>query len=108
MAQLSDDCFSGAGRLITSSEALTILSKQIRPVTNITTVPLRAAIGRTLAEDITAQVDVPPYANSAVDGYAVFFDDINSSTPTKLPIGGRAAAGPVSYTHLTLPTNREV
>ena len=93
MAQLSDDCFSGAGRLITSSEALTILSKQIRPVTNITSVPLRAAIGRTLAENIASQVDVPPYANSAVDGYAVFFDDINPSTPTKLPIGGRAAAG---------------
>ena len=93
MAQLSDDCFSGADRLITTSEALTILSDRITPVTDVTTVPLRAAVGRILAEDIVSPVDVPPHANSAVDGYAVFFEDLDPSAATTLPIGGRAAAG---------------
>jgi len=93
MAQLSDNCFSGADRLITTSEALAILSDRITPVTDVTTVPLREAVGRILAEDIVSPVDVPPHANSAVDGYAVFFQDLDPAAPTKLPIGGRAAAG---------------
>ena len=79
MAQLSDDCFSGAGRLITSSEALTILSKQIRPVTNITSVPLRAAIGRTLAENIASQVDVPPSDSDGEGGAVVRYHMIGES-----------------------------
>ena len=93
MAQLSDDCFSGTDRLITTSEALTILSDRITPVTDVTAVPLRAAVGRILAEDIVSPVDVPPHANSAVDGYAVYFEDLDPSAATTLPIGGRAAAG---------------
>ena len=91
MAQLSDDCFSGADRLITTSEALTILSDRITPVTDVTAVPLRAAVGRILAEDIVSPVDVPPHANSAVDGYAVFFEDLDPSTATTLPIGAHTA-----------------
>ena len=93
MAQLSNDCFSGTDRLITTSEALTILSDRITPVTDVTAVPLRAAVGRILAEDIVSPVDVPPHANSAVDGYAVYFEDLDPSAATTLPIGGRAAAG---------------
>ena len=38
-------------------------------------------------------MDVPPHDNSAVDGYAVFHDDLNPDGETILPIGGRAAAG---------------
>ena len=93
MAQLSDDCFAGAERLITTSEALNILAARISPVTDEETVYLRAAIGRILAEDVTSPVDVPPHDNSAVDGYAVNFDDLAAKASTTLPVAGRAAAG---------------
>lgn len=93
MAQLSDDCFAGAERLITTSEALDILAARISPVADEETVSLRAALGRILAEDVISSVDVPPHDNSAVDGYAVHFDDLAAGAPTALPVAGRAAAG---------------
>lgn len=58
-------------------------------------VPLLAALGRTLAEDIRADIDVPPFANSAMDGYAVRATDLNQAgTPaTILTIIGEVQAG---------------
>jgi molybdopterin molybdotransferase len=41
------------------------------PATGIEDVPLAAAHGRVLAEDVAAAHDVPPFANSAMDGFAV-------------------------------------
>lgn len=52
-------------------------------------VPLRAAIGRTLAAPVVARQDHPPYAASAMDGYAVRSAD----TPGQLEIIGESAAG---------------
>jgi molybdopterin molybdotransferase len=56
-------------------------------------VPLVEADGRVLARDIVAPVDLPPFDNSAVDGYAVDFDDLDPSDDTILPVQGRVAAG---------------
>ncbi|HEX6723970.1 MAG TPA: hypothetical protein VF073_01890, partial [Gaiella sp.] len=52
-------------------------------------VPVAAAAGRYLAEDVTATVDLPPFASSAMDGYAVRAGD----TPGRLPVVFRIAAG---------------
>jgi molybdopterin molybdotransferase len=62
-------------------------------VTADETVPLVGSLGRILAEDLVAPQDVPPHDNSAVDGYAVHFDDLDPDADTRLPIQGRAAAG---------------
>jgi molybdopterin molybdotransferase len=78
---------------MTTAEALALLASKIGPVTQGESVPLTAALGRILAEDIEAGADVPPHDNSAVDGYAVFFDDLEPDGETNLPITGRAAAG---------------
>jgi molybdopterin molybdotransferase len=48
-----------------------------------------SAAGRFLAVDVTAQVDLPPFASSAMDGYAVRAED----TPGRLPVVFRIAAG---------------
>jgi molybdopterin molybdotransferase len=93
MAQLSDDCFKGSERLITITEALDILAAQITPIADEVHVPLRAASGRILAENVVSPISVPSHANSAVDGYAVYFSDLNANQPTSLPVSGRAAAG---------------
>jgi molybdopterin molybdotransferase len=93
MAQLSDDCFAFGGPLIGLDEALKMLLERTAPVTGIAPVPLAAARGHVLAEDIVAPRDVPPHDNSAVDGYAVYFDDLAPGAETVLPVMGRAAAG---------------
>ena len=93
MAQLSDDCFAHGGRLMTTAEAHALLAERITAVTEAETVALREGLGRILAESITATADVPPHENSAVDGYAVFFDDLSAAGETRLPIAGRIAAG---------------
>ena len=93
MAQLKDDCFAFGGALMPFDEALEQLADRVTPVAAIETAVLADALGRVLAENITASRDVPPNDNSAVDGYAVFFDDLNADTETKLPVGGRVAAG---------------
>jgi molybdopterin molybdotransferase len=53
------------------------------------TIPLREAIGRVLAEDVTAVRDQPPFNASAMDGWAVRSGD----TPGTLRIVGESAAG---------------
>tara|TARA_R110000824_G_scaffold400686_1_gene608952 strand:- start:129426 stop:130631 length:1206 start_codon:yes stop_codon:yes gene_type:complete len=52
-------------------------------------VPLEAAAGRVLAEAVTAQLDVPPFDNSAMDGYALRAADAGQW----LPVSQRIAAG---------------
>lgn len=93
MAQLSDDCFAFGGPLIGLDAALKLLLERTAAVTGIAPVPLAAARGRVLAEDIVAPRDVPPHDNSAVDGYALYFDDLAPGAETVLRVEGRAAAG---------------
>jgi len=93
MAQLSDDCFAHGGALMPLDDALALLDGKLQPVCDPESVPLARAGGRLLAEDIVAAVDVPPHDNSAVDGYAVFFEDLDPDRETRLPVTGRAAAG---------------
>ena len=93
MPQLTDDCFAHGGPLMTTAEALARIAEAASAVTEAETVPLRAAARRILAADVVASRAVPPHDNSAVDGYAVFFDDLNAEGETRLPVTGRIAAG---------------
>src|SRR5690606_26004904 len=93
MAQLTDDCFAFGGRLVPVEEALTELRGRLTPLTAMESVPLRAALGRCLAEPLIARMNVPPHDNSAVDGYAVYFDDLPAEGEVRLPLAGRVAAG---------------
>jgi molybdopterin molybdotransferase len=56
-------------------------------------VPLTAARGRVLAHDIVAPLDLPPFDNSAVDGYAVRHADLATTGDTTLRIVDRLTAG---------------
>src|SRR5260370_23694677 len=94
MAQLSDDCFAFGGDLLSISAALALLEAQVTPQVETETVPLREARGRILAAPLVAPRDVPPHDNSAVDGYAGFFDHLAAGQSTTLPVGGRAGDRP--------------
>jgi molybdenum cofactor synthesis domain-containing protein len=55
-----------------------------------------AAVGCVLAETVTSPEDVPPFANTAMDGYAVRAADVATATPgspVALPVVGEVAAG---------------
>lgn len=74
--------------LRTIEEALELTLRHARPL-RVEQVELPAAIGRWLAEPAHAAIDLPPFASSAMDGYALRADD----TPGTLPIAFRIAAG---------------
>ena len=93
MAQLSEDAKVFGGPMMTIEQAAALAAERIGAVAEIETVPLALADGRVLAVDIAAPRDLPPFANSAVDGYAVRFSDLASSGETRLPLSGRVAAG---------------
>lgn len=100
MAQLSDDCFAFGGALLSVEAALARIDECAVAVVEAETVPLAAAAGRILAGDLIAAMDLPPHANSAVDGYAVAHADLVPDRETVLPVGGRAAAGhPLDRAH---------
>lgn len=93
MTELRNDCFEADGRRMPLSEALQLLKARLRTVVEKETVGLSEAAGRILAEAIVSPRDVPPHDNAAVDGYAVFFDDLAEKGETKLALTGRVAAG---------------
>ena len=93
MAQLSDDCFAFGGALLGVDAALALIAARIAPVVSEEVVTLSAAAGRILARDIVAGIDVPPHANSAVDGFALAHADLLPDRETVLPVTGRTAAG---------------
>jgi molybdopterin molybdotransferase len=93
MAQLSDDCFAFNGPLLPVAEAEHLIAERVVPVAGRETVTLWQAPGRVLAESIIAPVNVPPFDNSAVDGYAVRAADLDAEGETRLSIIDRVAAG---------------
>ena len=93
MAQLSSDHFAFGPGLLSIEEALARASANLTPIADVESVGLVEADGRILAHDLTAGVDLPPFFNSAVDGYAVRHGDLHIGGETIMPVVGRIAAG---------------
>ena len=70
-----------------------VIRSFVAPVTEVETLPVRAALGRVLADDIVSPINVPAHDNSAMDGYAVRADDLASHAPVTLVELGVALAG---------------
>ena len=96
MAQLSDDCFAFGGPLLAIDDVERLISERVTPVAESETVALKDARGRVLAADVIAPIDLPPFDNSAVDGYAVRHADIDARNETRLAISDRLTAGRAS------------
>ena len=93
MAQLSDDCFAFGGPMMSVDEAVGIIAARVKPVAETESVALGAADGRVLARPIAAPLPLPPFTNSAVDGYAVASRDLPQSEARAFAVTGRIAAG---------------
>jgi molybdopterin molybdotransferase len=76
--------------MIPVAEALARVLALVAPV-GVESVPLRAARGRVLAEPVAARLTQPPFAASAMDGYAI--READHETGRVLAVIGEAAAG---------------
>ena len=84
--------------MISVEEALSYILKHFAPL-EPDRVSLIESLDRVLTEDIVSEMDVPPFNNSAMDGYAVRAEDIASATqeyPVTLRVVGDVAAGYVA------------
>lgn len=89
--------------MLTVEEALARLLAGIQPLSS-EEAPLDQCLDRVLARDAVADIDVPPFTNSAMDGYAVrALDTVGAGTiaPRHLPISGEIPAGAAPQYPLT-------
>lgn len=77
--------------LITIEEAQRLVVERAKPL-DPERVPIERAFGRVLAAPVEAAVDLPPFASSAMDGYAVRAAD-TATPPVRLAVSGSAPAG---------------
>lgn len=74
--------------------ACAAIAAALTPVTETETLPLSAALGRTLAADVASPIDVPAHDNAAMDGYALHGADLLPEGETVLQVlPGTAFAG---------------
>jgi molybdopterin molybdotransferase len=81
---------------ISLEEARRRLDAAVRPIARAERVPLEAANGRVASADVTSPIDVPRFARSAMDGYAVIAADTGGatrSTPARLRLLDRIYTG---------------
>ncbi len=80
----------------TVEETFELIRKNVQPLQETEKIPLEAALGRVLAANVTAGENVPGFARSTVDGYAVIARDTYGSTesmPGFLNVAGRVEMG---------------
>ena len=83
--------------MLSYEHALDKLLAAARPVEEVRSLPLTAALGRVLAAPQRSTVAVPPLDNSGMDGYAVRLADVPAAG-TSLPVSQRIPAGTVGTT----------
>lgn len=83
--------------MMSVEEALARILAEISPLP-VTQVSLPDTLGLVLAEDVVAQEDIPPFANSAMDGFALLSRDSQprDGQPPRLHVIGGVAAGYVA------------
>jgi molybdopterin molybdotransferase len=101
MAQLSDDCFAFGGPLMSVDEAVAIIAARLTAVNEVDSVDLLSADGRFLAVPVTAEMPLPPFMNSAVDGYAVRSADLPQNAERAFVVSGRVQAGAAAPAAIT-------
>lgn len=81
--------------LMSVSEAVQriLASASAEPLPETETLKLEAALGRVLARPVRSAYDVPPWDNSAMDGYALHVGDAETAEREGLPVSQRITAG---------------
>lgn len=79
--------------IFTFDQASAHIDQCIKRLQSVEQVPIQSALDRVLASDITSPIDVPPYDNSAMDGYAIVAADIPESGEQRLKNVATVMAG---------------
>ena len=93
MAQLSNDCFAIGDAIRSIDQGVAAIAQRLTAIDGVQPVPLAAADGRILAKDVIAGFPLPPFANSAVDGYAICGDDLPIEAERSFVVAGQTQAG---------------
>ncbi len=97
---------AGDQPLLSVSEAQERLLSFFSPL-DVEIVPLSHSAGRTLAESIHSALDLPPFSNSSMDGFAVHSADVagaSATNPVVLPVSADIPAGSISVGSLAYGT----
>jgi len=86
----ADCCSEVDPSLLTLEQAIAKIQAAITPISGSVSVALRDALQRTLAVDVCSAIQVPPFTNSAMDGYALRYQDAQAAG---LTVVGTAFAG---------------
>ena len=92
---LSQRPWEDVARLLSVEDARDQILAEVKPLPAVE-LPLLSARNLVLVEEITADCDVPPFRNSAMDGYAVLAEETLGATqekPVRLRVAGMVAAG---------------
>ncbi len=85
-------------KLISAKEALRAILEEIKGIERTEKVPLLASFGRVLAEDVIADMDVPPFPRAAEDGYALRAEETYGASrenPKEFKLIGKVHAGEI-------------
>jgi molybdopterin molybdotransferase len=112
-----DRCVEPQSPPLTLDRALDRLLGTLRPIAETERLPLKQVLGRILAEEIRAPLDLPPFPNSAMDGYALRAEDLHSQASFRVigtALAGHPFSGPVApgecvriFTGAVLPENAD-
>jgi len=96
---------------ISLEDARRRLDAAVRPIARVERVRLDAAAGRVSAADVVSPIDVPPFARSAMDGYAVIAADVvgaSKTQPARLRLLDRIYTGRMSQATIVAGTCAEI
>ena len=86
------DCDTDSGWL-SVAQARVRMCDSVKIIDGFERVAIRASLNRILAEDVISPINVPPYDNSAMDGYAVRSADLPKTGEATLKVSGQSFAG---------------
>lgn len=89
----SGGCGGHHASAMTLESALEAVLKSVKVVAESESIGLLHALGRILAQDVISAVNVPGHTNSAMDGYALRWEDTRSPGGTSLRVAGESFAG---------------
>ena len=75
------------------NDAIDRMTDSVNKTQNTEVVAIRDALNRVLAKEVISTINVPPYANSAMDGYAFNSADLPSSGENTVTMIGKSFAG---------------
>ena len=92
MVQLTQDSFAFGKKLIKLDKAINLIKKNIQCNKKVNIINTTKALDKILATNVISKINVPPYSNSAVDGYAIGYKEYLNGV-REFKIAGKSSAG---------------